>query len=388
MDFITPNAAALSPSLTLAVTNRAKEMKANGEQVFGLAGGEPDKDTPENIKQAAIAALENGATKYTPSVGLPQLRQAISDKLKRDNNLDYGIDQICVCSGAKPAVATALRATIGEGDEVIIPSPYWVSYPSMVQLCGGTPVFVETKAENGWKITPEEFEEAMTPRTKMIILTTPHNPTGAVYSEAELRALGEVALTEDILILADEIYEHLIYGGEKHVSMASLSPELYDLTIAVNGFSKSYAMTGWRLGYTAAPAEIAKAIKLIQDHTASNATTFCQYGAIEALTGDQSFISDLREEYDFRRQYVYDRLSKMPKVKVVEPKGAFYFFLDMSELGMDSRSLCEKLLERYKVAAVPGIAFGNDQAIRISYCTSLDVLKEGLDRLEDFCRKH
>ncbi len=388
MDFITPNAAALSPSLTLAVTNRAKEMKANGEQVFGLAGGEPDKDTPENIKQAAIAALENGATKYTPSVGLPQLRQAISDKLKRDNNLDYGIDQICVCSGAKPAVATALRATIGEGDEVIIPSPYWVSYPSMVQLCGGTPVFVETKAENGWKITPEEFEEAMTPRTKMIILTTPHNPTGAVYSEAELRALGEVALTEDILILADEIYEHLIYGGEKHVSMASLSPELYDLTITVNGFSKSYAMTGWRLGYTAAPAEIAKAIKLIQDHTASNATTFCQYGAIEALTGDQSFISDLREEYDFRRQYVYDRLSKMPKVKVVEPKGAFYFFLDMSELGMDSRSLCEKLLERYKVAAVPGIAFGNDQAIRISYCTSLDVLKEGLDRLEDFCRKH
>lgn len=388
MDFITPNAAALSPSLTLAVTNRAKEMKANGEQVFGLAGGEPDKDTPENIKQAAIAALENGATKYTPSVGLPQLRQAISDKLKRDNNLDYGIDQICVCSGAKPAVATALRATIGEGDEVIIPSPYWVSYPSMVQLCGGTPVFVETKAENGWKITPEEFEEAMTPRTKMIILTTPHNPTGAVYSEAELRALGEVALTEDILILADEIYEHLIYGGEKHVSMASLSPELYDLTITVNGFSKGYAMTGWRLGYTAAPAEIAKAIKLIQDHTASNATTFCQYGAIEALTGDQSFISDLREEYDFRRQYVYDRLSKMPKVKVVEPKGAFYFFLDMSELGMDSRSLCEKLLERYKVAAVPGIAFGNDQAIRISYCTSLDVLKEGLDRLEDFCRKH
>jgi len=388
MDFITPNAAALSPSLTLAVTNRAKEMKANGEQVFGLAGGEPDKDTPENIKQAAIAALENGATKYTPSVGLPQLRQAISDKLKRDNNLDYSIDQICVCSGAKPAVATALRATIGEGDEVIIPSPYWVSYPSMVQLCGGTPVFVETKAENGWKITPEEFEEAMTPRTKMIILTTPHNPTGAVYSEAELRALGEVALTEDILILADEIYEHLIYGGEKHVSMASLSPELYDLTITVNGFSKGYAMTGWRLGYTAAPAEIAKAIKLIQDHTASNATTFCQYGAIEALTGDQSFISDLREEYDFRRQYVYDRLSKMPKVKVVEPKGAFYFFLDMSELGMDSRSLCEKLLERYKVAAVPGIAFGNDHAIRISYCTSLDVLKEGLDRLEDFCRKH
>ena len=387
MDFISSPVSSLAPSLTLAVTNRAKEMKAKGEQVFGLAGGEPDKDTPENIKQAAIRALEEGATKYTPSVGLPALRQAISDKLKRDNNLDYSCDQICVCSGAKPAVYAALRATIGEGDEVIIPSPYWVSYPSMVQLCGGTPVFVETKAENGWKITAEEFANAMTPRTKMIILTTPHNPTGAVYTEEELRAIGEVAVDEDILILADEIYEHLIYGGEKHVSIASLSPELYDLTITINGFSKSYAMTGWRLGYSAAPEHIAKYIKLIQDHTASNATTFAQYGAIEALNGDQSFIADLREEYDFRRQYVYERLSSMPKVKVVEPKGAFYFFLDMSETGLDSLTLCERLLERYKVAAVPGIAFGNDKAIRISYCTSLDVLKEGLDRLEDFCKK-
>ena len=388
MDFISDTASALTPSLTLAVTNKAKEMKAKGEQVFGLAGGEPDKDTPENIKQAAIKALNEGATKYTPSVGLPALREAIAAKLKHDNNLKDGIDQICVTSGAKPAVYAALRAVINPGDEVIIPSPYWVSYPSMVQLCGGTPVLVETSAENAWKITPEQFENAMTPRTKLIILNTPHNPTGTVYSEEELRALGEIAVEEDILILADEIYEHLIYGGIKHVSIASLSPELYDLTITVNGFSKSYAMTGWRLGYTAAPAEIAKAIKLSQDHTASNATTFCQYGAIEALQGDQTFIADLREEYDFRRQYVFDRLSQMPKIKVVEPKGAFYFFIDTTELGMGSQELCEKLLERYKVAAVPGIAFGNDNAIRISYCTSLDVLKEGLDRLEEFCKKN
>ena len=388
MEFISDYAVSLSPSLTLAVTNKAKEMKARGEQVYGLAVGEPDKDTPENIKKAAIEALNNGATKYTPSVGLPQLRQAISDKLKRDNGLNYDINQICVCSGAKPAVYTALRATISDGDEVIIPSPYWVSYPSMVELCGGTPVLVETKAENGWKITPEEFENAMTPRTKMIILTTPHNPTGTVYTEDELRALGQIAVDEDILIIADEIYEHLVYGDTKHVSMASLSEEIYNLTITINGFSKGYAMTGWRLGYSAAPEHIAKYIKLIQDHTASNATTFCQYGAIEALTGDQSFISDLREEYDFRRQYVYGRLSAMPKIKVVEPKGAFYFFIDTTELGMGSLELCEKLLDRYKVAAVPGIAFGNDNAIRISYCTSLDVLKEGLDRLEDFCKKH
>ena len=388
MDFISDYAVSLSPSLTLAVTNKAKEMKARGEQVYGLAGGEPDKDTPENIKKAAIEALNNGATKYTPSVGLPQLRQAIADKLQRDNGLTYDINQICVCSGAKPAVYTALRATISDGDEVIIPSPYWVSYPSMVELCGGTPVLVETKAENGWKITPEEFENAMTPRTKMIILTTPHNPTGTVYSEEELRALGQIAVDEDILIIADEIYEHLVYDDTKHVSMASLSEDIYNLTITINGFSKGYAMTGWRLGYSAAPEHIAKYIKLIQDHTASNATTFCQYGAIEALTGDQSFISDLREEYDFRRQYVYSRLSAMPKIKVVEPKGAFYFFIDTTELGMNSLDLCEKLLDRYKVAAVPGIAFGNDNAIRISYCTSLDVLKEGLDRLEDFCKKH
>ena len=388
MDFISDYAVSLTPSLTLAVTNKAKEMKARGEQVYGLAGGEPDKDTPENIKKAAIEALNNGATKYTPSVGLPQLRQAISDKLKRDNGLNYDINQICVCSGAKPAVYTALRATISDGDEVIIPSPYWVSYPSMVELCGGVPVLVETKAENGWKITPEEFENAMTPRTKMIILTTPHNPTGTVYTEDELRALGQIAVDEDILIIADEIYEHLVYDDTKHVSMASLSEEIYNLTITINGFSKGYAMTGWRLGYSAAPEHIAKYIKLIQDHTASNATTFCQYGAIEALSGDQSFIADLREEYDFRRQYVYGRLSAMPKIKVVEPKGAFYFFIDTTELGMGSLELCDKLLERYKVAAVPGIAFGNDNAIRISYCTSLDVLKEGLDRLEDFCKKH
>ena len=387
MDFISTYASALSPSLTLAVTNRAKELKAKGEQIFGIAGGEPDKDTPENIKRAAIHALEQGATKYTPSAGLPELRQAISSKLKKDNNLEYSPDQICVCSGAKPAVYSALRATISPGDEVIIPSPYWVSYPSMVQLCGGTPVFVETKAENGWKITAAEFENAMTPRTKMIILNTPHNPTGAVYAEDELRAIGEVAVEEDILILSDEIYEYLVYDETKHVSIGSLSPDLYKLTITINGFSKSYAMTGWRLGYSAAPDAIAKAIRLIQDHTASNATSFAQYGAIEALTGDQSFVSDLREEYDMRRQYVYERLKNTPKIKVVEPQGAFYFFLDMSETGMSSLQLCERLLERYKVAAVPGIAFGNDHAIRISYCTSLDVLKEALDRLEEFCRR-
>lgn len=387
MDFISTNAATLKPSLTLTVTNRAKEMKAQGEQVYGLAGGEPDKDTPDNIKQAAIVALQNGATKYTPAAGMLPLREAIAEKLQRENGLNYTPEQLCVCSGAKPAVYSALRATINEGDEVIIPAPYWVSYPAMVELCGGTPVYVETKAENGWKITADEFANAMTPRTKMLILNTPHNPTGAVYTEEELRALGELAVDEDILILSDEIYEYLVYGDVKHVSIGSLSPELYALTITINGFSKSYAMTGWRLGYSAAPEKIAGVIKMIQQHTASNATTFAQYGALEALTGDQTFVSDLREEYDFRRQYMYERLSAMAKVHTVEPMGAFYFFPDISETGLDSTAFCERLLERYKVAAVPGVAFGNDRAIRLSYCTSLDILKEGLDRLEEFCKK-
>lgn len=388
MDIISPNIASLTPSLTLAVTNRAKEMKAAGEQVFGLAGGEPEMDTPDNIKQAAIQALLGGATKYTASAGLPALREAICSKLKNDNELAYAPEQVIVSGGAKQACFEAILATVGEGDEVIIPTPYWVSYPEMVRMAGGTPVFVETSPENEWKITADQFSDAMTPRTKMIILTTPSNPTGAVYTREELLAIGEVAVQEDILILSDEIYEHLVYGDATHTSIGSLSGELYDLAITVNGFSKGYSMTGWRLGYSASPAPISKAIRMIQDHMCSNVCTFAQYGAIEALTGDQTFISDMREEYDVRRQYVHARLCAMPKISVVEPKGAFYFFPDISKLGMSSTNMCDKLLERYKVAAIPGVAFGNDHCIRLSYCTTLDVLKEGLDRLEEFCKAH
>ena len=388
MDIISPRIASLTPSLTLQVTNRAKAMKASGEEVYGLAGGEPEMDTPAHIKQAAIDALNDGQTKYTPSAGLLSLREAISEKLSKDNKLSYDPTQIIVSVGAKHACYNALLATISEGDEVIIPSPYWVSYPEMVRMCGGTPVFVETTADTEWKMTVEQFEEAMTPRTKLVIINTPSNPTGAVYSEEELRAIGELAASEDILILADEIYEHLIYGDNKHVSIASLSQEIYDLTITINGFSKGYSMTGWRLGYAAAPKHIAKAIQTIQDHTTSNTCTFAQYGAIAALKGSQAFISDMRDEYDMRRQYVLERLNSIPNVSVVEPKGAFYFLVDTSKLGLTSMNLCDKLLERYKVATIPGIAFGNDKSLRISYCTTLDILKEGLDRFEQFCRAH
>lgn len=383
---ISSKIANLAPSLTLKVTNRAKAMKAAGEEVYGLAGGEPDMDTPDFIKQAAIKALEDGCTKYTPSAGIPALRQAIADKLKKDNHVEYDPSQIILSCGAKHACFNAIMAVVEEGDEVIIPAPYWVSYPEMVRMAGGTPVIVSTKQENDWKLTPEEFEEAMTPRTKLLILTTPNNPTGSVYTKEELLAIGEIAESEDILILSDEIYEHLVYGDKKHVSIASLSPELYDLTITINGFSKGYSMTGWRLGYSAAPVAIAKAINIIQDHTTSNATSFAQYGALAALKGDQSFISDMREEYDMRRQYVYERLKAIPNISVQEPQGAFYFFVNIEKLGLTSLNACDKLLERYKVAAIPGVAFGNDKGIRISYCTTLDILKEGLDRFEEFCK--
>ncbi|MCW1916774.1 pyridoxal phosphate-dependent aminotransferase [Luteolibacter sp. GHJ8] len=388
MDSISSRIQEVTPSLTLAVTNQAKAMLAKGEEVYGLAGGEPEVDTPQFIKDAAIAAMQSGKTKYTPSGGIPELREALAAKLIGDNNLAYDPKQICVTSGAKMACFNAILAVVEEGDEVIIPTPYWVSYPEMVKLAGGKPVLVETKESNGWKMTAEQFEAAMTPATKMVILNSPSNPTGAVYTEQELRDIGEVALSEDIVILSDEIYEKLIYGDNKHVSIASLSQELYDLTITVNGFSKAYSMTGWRLGYTAAPKALAEAIDKIQNHTVSNATTFAQYGALAALQGDQTFISDLRDEYDVKRQFVFARLRGINNIRVVEPKGAFYFFVYTGQLGLKSMNLTDKLLSRYKVAAVPGIAFGYDEGIRLSYCTTLDVLNEGLTRFEQFCREH
>jgi aspartate aminotransferase len=388
MDSISSRIQEVTPSLTLAVTNQAKAMLARGEEVYGLAGGEPEVDTPQHIKDAAIAALQAGKTKYTPSGGIPELREALSAKFLADNNLAYDAKQICVTAGAKMACFNAILAVIEEGDEVIIPTPYWVSYPEMVKIAGGKPVLVETKESTGWKMTAEQFEAAMTPATKMVILNSPGNPTGAIYTEQELRDIGEVALSEDIVILSDEIYEKLVYGDNKHVSIASLSDELYNLTITVNGFSKAYSMTGWRLGYTAAPKALADAIDKIQNHTVSNATSFCQYGALAALQGDQTFISDLREDYDVKRQFVLARLRGINNLRVVEPKGAFYFFVNTQALGLKSMNLTDKLLSRYKVATVPGIAFGYDEGIRLSYCTTLDVLNEGLTRFEQFCREH
>jgi len=383
---LSSRASSLTPSLTLSIDSKAKAMKSEGIDVCGFGAGEPDFDTPEHIKAAAIAALEAGFTKYTPSSGIPELRQAIADKFLIDNGIDYKPSQIIVSDGAKHSCYHAILATCQPGDEVIIPAPYWLSYPEMVRLAGADPVFVHTKEENGWKLTSDEFENAMTPRTKMIILNSPGNPTGAVYTKEELDSIGKVAAEEEILILSDEIYEKLLYDDSKHFSIAALGQEYYDLTITVNGFSKSYAMTGWRVGYLGAPEPIAKAIDSIQSHSTSNACSFAQKGAIAALKGDQQPVADMRDEFNLRREYMLERVSKMPHVSVVRPNGAFYVLVNISQLGLTSQNFADRLLSKANVAVVPGIAFGDDRTVRLSYATSLDVIKKGMDRFEEFCR--
>lgn len=379
-------ASILTPSLTLAIDSKAKSMKAEGIDVCGFGAGEPDFDTPEHIKAAAMASLEAGFTKYTPSSGTPELRETIAKKFLADNKLDYKPHQIIVSNGAKHSCYNAILAVCEPGDEVIIPAPYWLSYPEMVRLAGAEPVFVETTQENNWKMTAEQFENAMTPRTKMVIINTPGNPTGSVYTREELQALGEVALEEDITILSDEIYEKLTYDGAEHVSIGSLSPELYNLTITVNGFSKAYAMTGWRLGYLGAPEPIAKAIDSIQSHSTSNPCSFAQKGGVAALKGDQQPVADMREEFNIRREYMFQRLCQIPGVTAVKPLGAFYILANISKFQLSSQNFADRLLSKSNVAVVPGIAFGDDRTIRFSYATSMDVIKRGLDRFEQFCR--
>jgi aspartate aminotransferase len=383
---LSSHAVQLTPSLTLAIDSKAKAMRAEGIDVCGFGAGEPDFDTPEHIKEAAIKALQEGFTKYTPSAGLPELRTAISEKYAADNKIDYKPSQVIVSNGAKQSCFNAILACCEPGDEVIIPAPYWLSYPDMVRLVGAEPVIVQTKASNAYKMTAEEFENAMTPRTKMVIINSPGNPTGSVYTREELEALVEVALTEDIFILSDEIYEKLIYDDASHVSVASLSKEAYDLTITVNGFSKAYAMTGWRLGYLGAPEEIAKVIDSLQSHSTSGPNSFAQKGAIAALKGSQQCVTDMRDEFNIRREYMYERLAAVPNVSAVKPLGAFYMLADISKFGLSSTNFADRLLSKAEVAVVPGIAFGDDKTVRLSYATDLETIKTGLDRIEQFCR--
>ena len=388
MEFVAETIADLSPSLTLSITSQANAMREEGIDVCSFGAGEPDFDTPQYIKDAAIEALQDGQTKYTAVAGIAALRKGIAKKLREENHINYEAEEIIVNCGAKHSCFNAIMACCDAGDEVIIPSPYWTSYPEMVRAVGAEPVFVETRQENGWKMTAQEFDNAMSGSTKMVIINSPNNPTGAVYTKEELSAIGEVAASEDILILSDEIYEKITYDETQHHSIGSLGDEIRNLTITINGFSKAYSMTGWRLGYTAAPKEIADAIDTIQSHSTSNPTTFAQYGAIAALGGENSDIVDMVAEYDIRRQYMLSRLQAIGNVSTIEPKGAFYFLVNIEKTGIKSVNFAEKLLSRMQVATVPGIAFGHDQSIRLSYATSLPIIKEGLDRFEEFCKAH
>ena len=382
---IAQRAAHLSPSLTLAIDSKAKAMKAAGIDVVGFGAGEPDFDTPQHIKDACAAALAAGFTKYTPAAGIPELRQAVADKFQRENGLTYKPSQIIISCGGKHSCYNVILATCEEGDEVIIPAPYWLSYPEMVKLASATPVILETSDATEFKVTPAQLRAAITPRTRLFILNSPSNPTGSVYTPDEIKALGDICVEKGVLIMSDEIYEHLLYDGAKHRSVASFSPAHYEHTIVVHGFAKAWSMTGWRLGFLAAPEPIAKAIDAIQGHSTSNPTSFAQKGAVAALNGPQDHLPLWLAEFALRRSYACQRLNRIPGISCVNSKGAFYLFPNISQLGLNSTEFCARLLEQEKVAAVPGIAFGADAFLRISYATSLANIEKGLDRLEKFC---
>lgn len=381
---------AVKPSATLAVTARANELKAQGVKVIPLAAGEPDFDTPAHIKQAAIKALEAGQTKYTPSSGILPLREAVSEKFARDNGLKYSPKQIVVNSGAKHSLYSIFQIILEPGDEVIVPSPYWVSYPEFNTLAGGTTVFIPTTPATSFRITPQQLEKAITPKTRAFVLNSPSNPTGMGYDKAALEGLAAVLRKHPrVAIVADEIYEALTYGGFKHHSIAALAPDLYDRTFTVNGFSKTYSMTGWRLGYVACPDEgSAKAMGSLQDQSTSGTTTFAQFGAIAALKESQDCIATMRKAFDERRAFMVDALNKIPGVKCLDPQGAFYVFPDVSAWKIPSLELSLRLLDEVHVALVPGSAFGAEGFVRMSFATSLDNLREAIKRLTEWHTKN
>ena len=374
----------VTPSLTLAIDSLAKEMKKNGEDVCSFSAGEPDFDTPTHIKAAAKKALDEGKTRYGPAAGEPGLRKAIAEKLLRDNQLAYNADNIIVTNGGKQSLYNLIMALIEAGDEVIIPAPYWLSYPEMVTLAGGTSVIVNTSLENHYKITPEQLEAAITPKTKLFVLNSPSNPTGIVYTPEEIAALAKIVVEKDILVVSDEIYEKILYDGAIHRSIASFGPEIFQRSIVSNGFAKAFSMTGWRVGYIAGPVEIVEAMTNIQGHSTSNVCTFAQYGAIAALESPQDCIEEMVKAFSERRQYILERVRAIPGLNCPTPNGAFYVFIDISQTGLKSRDFCQKLLKTQKVAAIPGIAFGADDCIRLSYATDLKTIEKGFDRIDKF----
>ena len=390
--YLSEKVKSISPSSTLAIDSKFKQMKADGIDVVGFGTGEPDFDTPDYIKQAAIEAIQSGKTKYTPAAGTMELRKAICEKFQRENGLHYEPTQIIVSNGAKHSLVNAFMAILNPGDEVIIPAPFWVSYPEMVKIADGVPVVIETKEADEFKFTAEEFERAITPKTRALVLNSPSNPTGMVYTEEELRAIADVAVKHGIYVVSDEIYEHLIYEG-KHVSIASFNDEIKDLTIIINGVSKTYAMTGWRIGYSASNPEIAKIMANLQSHASSNPNSIAQAATVAALSGGEEEIAFMKAEFKKRRDYMVERINQIPGVSCRNPHGAFYVVMNISALKgktlggkliQTSDDFADVLLEQARVALVPCSGFGADDFVRWSYATSMDNIKEGLNRLERF----
>jgi aspartate aminotransferase len=388
---VSKRAANIAESLTLAITAKANKMKAEGVNVVGFGAGEPDFNTPDYIVAAAKEALDKGFTKYTPSGGMAKLKEAVCNKFKADNGLTYSPAQIVVSNGAKHSLHNACQALIDDGDEVIIPAPYWLTYPELVKLAGGVPVYVVCSEKNGFKMTPAQLKKAITKKTKALILNSPSNPTGAVYTPDEIAALGKVIEDAGIWVISDEIYEKLIYGKAKHVSIASLSQKLYDRTITVNGVSKTYAMTGWRIGYLGAPLAVAKAIDNMQSHTTSNANSIAQWASVAAMTGGKDFMDKLVKTFDERRVYMVEKINKMPLVSALAPEGAFYVMMNVKKVFgktyngkkiTSAQTFAEVLLEAASAAVVPGEAFGADDYLRLSYAISTEDIPRGLDSIE------
>ena len=394
--FISKKALAVSPSSTLAIDSKFKAMKAEGIDVVGFGTGEPDFDTPENIKNAAKAALDRGFTKYTPASGTVDLKKAVCNKLMRDNGLEYQPSQIVISNGAKHSLMNVFTAICDPGDEVIVPAPFWVSYTEMVRLADGVPVVVQTTEESGFKLSPEDFEKAITPRTRAIIINSPSNPNGMVYSKEDLKALADVALKHGLYIVSDEVYEHLVYDGHTHTSIASFGPEYKEATIVVNAVSKTYAMTGWRIGYTACSEPLAKAMANIQSHGTSNPNSIAQVAAAEALNGDLSAVMEMKKAFIERRNYMFERINAIDGVSCKMPEGAFYIMMNISKLKgktlygkkiETSDDFAALFLDKALVAVVPCSGFGNDDFIRWSYATSMESIVKGMDRLEKFVRE-
>jgi len=386
----------INPSITLEITAKANELKSQGVDVVSFGAGEPDFNTPENIIQAAIKAMHDGKTKYTPAGGILELKQTICNKFKNDNNLEYKPNQITISTGAKQCLANVFMAILNPADEVLIQVPYWVSYPELIKLADGVPIFVETSKENNYKYTISELEKSLTDKTKAILLNSPNNPTGTIYNEEELLEIANFAKEHDLLIISDEIYEKLIYDGEKHISIASLNEDAYERTIVINGVSKTYAMTGWRLGYVATSEKITKLMTSIQSHMTSNVNTITQYATIEALNGPLEELNNMIKEFENRRNFMIYKLEKLNEISIIKPSGAFYIMVNISaylnttfkeQTINNSVDFAKVLLEEEKVAVIPGISFGLDNFIRLSYATSMDIIENGIDRISTFLSK-